>query len=277
MPQLQRFLEFEEFVKVNSDFAESNPMLYYFLIKTVNRITAGKEKVHKLFNIYNGNNRIVVLFTTDVCLIYEDRFDEEMISLLSEEIEFSKIIRYQFAGSKKTIDALFALHQKKYVIQKHRIIYRCAAVLQDFEYAPGSLQMGDRNRIEELTALSEGFAKEYYGDTKEPENMRHKIISGIMDDTIYQWVDDGRVCSMAQSLNEDYDFPVIGHFYTLTVSRNKGYGASIVHALTKGLLEAGNTHVMLSTNALTPASNRVFEKVGYVNVGEYLLAFKEKD
>jgi predicted GNAT family acetyltransferase len=81
---------------------------------------------------------------------------------------------------------------------------------------------------------------------------------------------------MAQSLNEDYDFPVIGHFYTHPELRNKGYGSSIVHALTKGLLGAGNPFVMLSTNAMTPSSNRVFEKVGYSKVGEYLLAYKEK-
>ena len=118
--------------------------------------------------------------------------------------------------------------------------------------------MGDINRIEELTTLSEGFANEYYEDIKEPENMRQKIISGIMNDSIYQWVDSGRVCSMAQPLNEDYDFPVIGHFYTHPAVRNRGYGTSIVHALTKGLLLVGHSHVMLSTNALTPSSNRVF-------------------
>jgi predicted GNAT family acetyltransferase len=127
-----------------------------------------------------------------------------------------------------------------------------------------------------LTALSGGFAKEYYGDAKEPESMDRIVMSGILGDSIYQWVDNGMVCSMAQSMNEEYEFPVIGHFYTHPALRNKGYGASIVHALTKGLLGVGHQYVMLSTNALTQSSNRVFEKVGYTNVGEYLLIYKEK-
>jgi hypothetical protein len=277
MPQIKRFSGFNEYVSYNSDFVESSPMLYFFLIETINRVLRGEEKVHTFFNIVNKNNNcIIVLLTTEVCLIYDDQFNNDMIPLLSEELEFSKFKRYRFAGCKKTIDALFKLNQTEYELQKHRIIYKCSAVSLDYKYAPGSMQMGDINRIEELTTLSEGFAKEYFGDTKDPENMRVKIMSGILDDSIYQWVDCGRACSMAQSLNEDYDFPVIGHFYTYPSLRNKGYGTSIIHALTKGLLEAGNPFVMLSTNALTPSSNRVFEKVGYTNVGEYLLANKAK-
>jgi hypothetical protein len=55
-------------------------------------------------------------------------------------------------------------------MQKHRIIYKCSAILPDFEYAPGNMQMGDMEKIEELTVLSEGFANEYYGDKYEAEN-----------------------------------------------------------------------------------------------------------
>jgi hypothetical protein len=176
MPQLKRFSGFEEFVRFNSDFAESNPMLYFFLIKIINRVLEGEVKVHKFFNVINGDNRIAVLLTTDVCLIYDNRFDADMIPLLSEELEFPKFIRYQFAGSKKTIDALFELHQAEYEMQKHRVIYKCSAVSPDFKNAPGNMQMGDINRVEELTALSEGFAKEYFGDTKEPQSTSQVII-----------------------------------------------------------------------------------------------------
>lgn len=276
MTQIKRFSGFKEFVRFNNEFIESNPMLYFFLIETINRVLDGEEKVHKFFNILNGNNRIVVLLTTEVCLVYDDRFDEEMTPFLSEELEFAKFIRYQFAGCKKIVDALFQVNQARYDMQKHRIIYKCSAVSQDFGYAPGGLQMVDINRIEELTALSEGFAKEYYGDAKERESKERIVMSGILGDSIYQWVDNGMVCSMAQSMNEEYEFPVIGHFYTHLALRNKGCGASIVHALTKELLGVGHQYVMLSTNALTASSNRVFEKVGYTNVGEYLLAYKEK-
>lgn len=83
MPQLTRFSGFREFVRFNNDFAESNPMLFFFHIKTINRVLEGDETVHKFFSVFNGDNRIVVLLTTEVCLVYDDRFDEETIPLLS--------------------------------------------------------------------------------------------------------------------------------------------------------------------------------------------------
>ena len=76
MPQIKRFSGFKEFVSFNNEFIESNPMLYFFLIETINRVLDGEEKVHRFFNILNGNNRIVVLLTTEVCLVYKDLFNE---------------------------------------------------------------------------------------------------------------------------------------------------------------------------------------------------------
>ena len=117
MPQIKRFSGFKEFVRFNSEFLDSNPMLCFFLIETINRVLDGEEKVHKFFNILNGNNRKVVLLTTEVCLVYDDRFDKEIIPLLSEELEFAKFILYQFSGCKKTIDALFQVNQARYDMQ----------------------------------------------------------------------------------------------------------------------------------------------------------------
>ncbi len=274
MGEVIKYSDFRNFIKEAEAFIETNPMLYYFLKETLARIIKGKEKVHKFFKITGDDNLIMALLTTEVCLIYDDKFNKDYIPLLSRELEFDKFIRYQFAGSKATIDALFRLHGKDYELQKHRVIYKCTAVANNFIPSPGQMQMGDIRRLNELAVLSSGFSRDYYGERDSIEEGINRIIVGIQSDSIYQWVDNGRVCSIAQSLNEDYDFPVIGHFYTHPTYRNKGYGASITYELTKGLLGVGHEFIMLSTNAFTPSSNRVFEKVGYLNVGEYLLAYK---
>lgn len=257
---------------------ESNPLQYYFLREVFGKVVKKEQEVIKVFNVSNGINKIVVLFTNDVCVIYDDNYDETLIPLLSKELEFEKFNSYQFAGSKQTIDKLFELNNAKYLTQKHRITYKCSKVIDSITLAPGSIEMGNISRFEELVSLSIGFAKEYYGVENSVDEAASFIISGMQQNSIYQWVNNDRVCAMAQNMYGDYDFPVIGHFYTNPQERNKGYGTSIIHALTKGLLEEGrNEFVMLQTNALTPQPNRVFEKVGYYNVGEYLKAYKYKD
>lgn len=277
MEQVTKFLRYIDFIDANNDLIQSNPMQYFFLRDMFNKVVKKEQKLVKLFNVSNGINKIIVLFTAEVCLIYDDNYDESLIPLLSTELEFEKFNRFQFAGSKRTIDKLFELNNARYVMQKHRVTYKCSAVCNPFTPAPGRMEMGDINRLDELVSLSRGFAKDYYGEDKNFDDAAALIINGIQEDSIYQWVDNGTVRAMAQSLYGEYDFPVIGHFYTNPASRNKGYGASIVHGLTKGLLqEGGHEYVMLQTNALTPQSNRVFEKVGYQNVGEYLLAYKEE-
>jgi hypothetical protein len=71
---------------------------------------------------------------------------KEFVRFNNEFIESNPML--YFSGCKKTIDALFQMNQARYDMQKHRIIYKCSAVSQDFGYAPGGLQMGDINRIE---------------------------------------------------------------------------------------------------------------------------------
>jgi hypothetical protein len=277
MEQVTNFLRYIDFTDANNALIESNPLQYFFLREMFEKVVKREQELIKLFNISNGSNKIIVLFTMQVCLIYDDGYDETLIPLLSKELEFEKFKRFQFAGSKRTIDKLFELNNASYEMQKHRVTYKCSAVSDPFTPAPGRMEMGNINRLDELVSLSRGFAKAYYGENKSFNDAAAIILSGIQKDSIYQWVDNGRVCAVAQSMHEEYDFPVIGHFYTNPLDRNKGYGTSIIHGLTNGLLkDGGHQFVMLQTNALTPQSNRIFEKVGYQNIGEYLLAYKSK-
>jgi predicted GNAT family acetyltransferase len=75
---------------------------------------------------------------------------------------------------------------------------------------------------------------------------------------------------------EEYDFPVIGHFYTDPELQGKGYGSSLIHRITKGLLDAGHPFCMLVADALNPASNKAFLKAGYLPKGEYMRIYKPR-
>jgi RimJ/RimL family protein N-acetyltransferase len=280
MAELKKYNDFSEYAKFNADFIASNPMLYYHLQNTIKRTFKGKghdPKLYKFFNVIGDDCFVVVLLVEGECLIYADNATDEVVDKLSEGLEFHIFKRYQFFGTKQIIDALFHKHKVEYDEQKHRIIYQCKDVSSDFTYSPGQMSMADPLRITELTSFNVGFAKDYYGDTQEFSKAVQIIASGIEKDNLYQWKLGNQICAIAQAIHGDeYDFPVIGHVYTNPDHRNKGYAASIVHRLTKGLLDAGNEKCMLSTSAYTPASNKAFLRAGYTQTGEYVLRYKTR-
>ncbi len=279
MTEIRKFDDFRDYVKFNQEFIDSNPMLYYHLEHTIKRVFKGKGRdpqLYKFFNVTGDNCFVAVLLIDNECLIYADNTNEEVVDKLSEGLEFHLFKRYQFFGTKQIIDALFQKHGVEYDEQKHRMIYECKSVSQDFRYSPGFMSMADEQRLFELASFNVAFTKDYYGDTQDIDKAVQLIASGISNDNLYQWNFESNICAIAQAIHNEYDFPVIGHLFTNPTYRGKGYAASIVHGLTKGLLEAGHEKCMLSTNAYTPASNKAFVKAGYILTGEYVVRYKKK-
>ena len=279
MAEIIRFDDFREYYKFNQEFIDSNPMLYYHLENTIKRVFKGKGRepqLYKFFNVTDNDCFVSVLLIDNECLIYANNTNDEVVEKVSEGLEFHLFKRYQFFGTKQIIDSLFQKYQVDYDEQKHRKIYECKIVTPDFEYSPGKMSMADEQRIFELASFNVAFTKEYYGDTQDLDKAIQLIAGGISNDNLYQWNLDNNICAMAQAIHGDYDFPVIGHVFTNPNFRGKGYAASIVHRLTKGLLDAGNEKCMLSTNAYTAASNKAFEKAGYLLTGEYVVRYKKK-
>ena len=148
--------------------------------------------------------------------------------------------------------------------------------LSDFsKYAPGNLQMADPTRIKELANLSRAFVKDWDGKIVSLEQQKRQVAAWIEQNNFYQWVYNTNIVALAQVMYEEYDFPVIGHIYTNPAFRKQGFATSIVHRVTKGLLNGGHEFVMLSADTNNPASNKAFKNVGYYSTGEYIRAYKE--
>jgi hypothetical protein len=101
MIQVINFNKFGEYVDFNEDFITSNPLLYYFLIESIKRVYKGEVPVYKFFNVVTDDEKhLIALMVEDVCLLYANDYNQEMILKLSEELEFYKFKRYNFAGTK---------------------------------------------------------------------------------------------------------------------------------------------------------------------------------
>lgn len=252
-------------------------MKNHFLIHMSEEIFSRRINFYKAFNVIDANagHRITVMHVENFILLYSDGHSPEMIPLVSTGLEYEKFKRQMVAGSKQLILDLFATNNAEYEVHKDRNIYRCDQAIPGFVYAAGELQMGHLDDLDEITRMSEAFSLEY-DQPGEVTDMASAMLQGILQSNIYVWVSEAKICSILQVIYEDHDFPVIGNFFTNPEMRGNGYGASLVHRVTKGLLDAGHEYCMLSTDAKTPTSNRVFEKAGYKKSGDYFLVYKTK-
>jgi predicted GNAT family acetyltransferase len=277
MAELIQFDRLQNFYDYNKAFLFENKLLNYWLIKSIFKVDEEKTRIIRALSVIGTDGKQIVAMLTEVeCLVYGNTACLGMIELLSDGLEFHKINWYHFAGSKIVIDALFERHGVKSSVQKHRVIYRCQKVNDQFSYAPGELQMASMHDFSELVKMSVKFTKDFDGADSTHEQMAATVIKCIETNSLYQWVCNNRICSIVQGEREEYDFPVIRHFYTDTAFRGKGFGASIVHRVTKGLLDVGFEYCMLTADAKNPISNKVFQKVGYESTGEYIRTIKEK-
>jgi predicted GNAT family acetyltransferase len=84
----------------------------------------------------------------------------------------------------------------------------------------------------------------------------------------YLWVDEYPV-SLASKTREVSDCAIIAQVYTPPNLRGKGYSTACVAALSQKLLDDGYKYCALYADCANPASNRVYQKIGYKEVFWY--------
>ena len=81
------------------------------------------------------------------------------------------------------------------------------------------------------------------------------------------WVDDGRPVSLTGWSPATPNGARIGPVYTPPACRGRGYASSLVAATTQRLLDEGRRHCFLYTDLDNPTSNRIYQAIGYEQVG----------
>ena len=84
----------------------------------------------------------------------------------------------------------------------------------------------------------------------------------------FVWFDKTPV-STATFVRENFDGATISKVYTPPFYRNKNYSTSLMAQLSQNLLDRGYKYCCLFADADYPASNKVYQKIGYRNVCLY--------
>lgn len=134
---------------------------------------------------------------------------------------------------------------------------------------PGAARAATDEDIPLLVDWFTEFGQEALGSIHvvTPDDVRRRL-SGR---TMLLWEDDGRPVAMAGHASimtsPVGDVGRIGPVYTARSARGHGYGAAVTSAMIDHLHTHGCSVVMLYTDAAYPTSNRVYQRLGFREIG----------
>jgi len=105
---------------------------------------------------------------------------------------------------------------------------------------------------------------------QQTEQQAPETVEGLMmDERLYVWEHEGLRLIAAWSGPTTHGVR-IGVVYTPTEFRGKGYASACVAALSQAMLNSGRKFCCLFTDLSNPVSNRVYQRIGYVPVCDFV-------
>ncbi len=225
--------------------------------------------------VYDGGEPVVVAIRTNPfpLLLFEadnirrdDAVELLARSLTAENAGFSEVL------GEPALAASFArmygeITGKRYEHSETLILYVTDRA-PDPQPASGHLRPASERDYYYLPYWCADFAPACRIGSYDLEAATNKMKKQIQNGHLYVW-EDGIPVSMAATVREVTGCKILGQVYTPPELRGRGYAAACVGALTRLLLERGDTHVALYADAANPCSNAVYRKLGYKEVFRY--------
>lgn len=276
MTEIKYFSNTKEFQDCNEKIIQDN---YFVLYSPIAMMFNRDVEVLQLYNLADtdGSNAYC-LWMSGNYYIHSFKWNDNILDALSKTIEFNKYRRFTFTGQRDLLLKLLDRNKVVYKILKDRLIYECRQT-SNLTNLPGQLQLATQADTDELSQMSYQYHLDEYAENtqRDLEYMSDIVRSGIEHKNIYKLVSNGKICSMAQVISQEEDFPLIGQLYTKNESRNKGFATSILFHLTNFLLHnSGHEKCGLLSDTKNISSNAVFRKVGYQAIYKQISVYKEE-
>lgn len=155
------------------------------------------------------------------------------------------------------------------ILLKRLRVFEARSVV-DVPLAPGRLRLADMEDLPLMAKWIAGFSREAIGRESDPGKAERNAERYIAERNLYVWDHEGPV-SIARESRSMKNGTVISLVYTPPESRNRGYATSCVYGLTKKLLAGRYKFCSLFTDLANPASNHIYQKIGYVPLGDTLV------
>lgn len=274
MPKTIHFNYFEEFINHNRDFVNGNPITNVFLIRNFGIAYSNPQIIIDFFNIEEQDERIVVLFIQNICLIYGNLTTKVSIELLSKELYFEKFKNYTFAGNRNIIHQLLDFNKSDYEEIKYLCTYKCIDT-NEISIDGNTITKAKIENFEEVKNIHTEFSNEFYaGFHNVPEISDENLKNDLNSGHFFVIKNETEIMSIA-CYRKEFEFPELNFVFTKNEYRGHGYAKNLTYYITNYLLENKNEFVMLYTKGDNLNARKCFEDVGYKLTDEYTMTFKK--
>jgi predicted GNAT family acetyltransferase len=278
MAEIKRFPSPKEFLEHNEKTLGLKYFEHYHLHHLFGNVRKGNEKLNDGYNIIDedGTN-VMVVYAEEIIFIYADKWNEVILELLQKEISQAADKTFLIRGQKQIILQLLEKLKFEYEIKNDRIIYECESVNPLMKQEKGKFGITDFDDMATILKMSvDYYVEEFEGKGQQShESVKASGYQGVKDSSIFKWTHNGRIVSMARKMGDNSMKPFIGGLFTKVNERNKGYAYFLLSKLTSHLLSRGADKCGLLTEATKIATNKIFEKVGYKKVYEWINILKK--
>jgi predicted GNAT family acetyltransferase len=147
-------------------------------------------------------------------------------------------------------------------------IYRADSVQAPAD-VPGAVRPAAESDVSLLTGWVSEFLAELHHSERHPDPQA-LLRSRMEGNRLRLWEADGRPVAMASTSPPVDGVSRVSLVYTPPAERGHGYAAAVTAAVTQQELDAGARACMLYTERANATANRVYQRIGYVDLGDHI-------
>ena len=266
----QRYENVEAFANRVTPFLEENEDKFSLFLGVLERIKAGAYE-NPYMAIIEENGQLLAIFQmtpphplniifvdehqistcTDLCiteLINHSVPVESIISVKEWAFQFAQKWQEKTGG--------------KYSMMMDQGLYRLDQVEQSLESSPGTWRYATANDALLLEKWYSQFEQDTGLPKTAPVEVKKRVKTMLDGKEVFLWEDQGEVVSMMKKARPTTNGITVSLVFTPAEKRRKGYGRTMVAAVSKELLKEFKFCV-LYTDMMNPTSNKIYQEIGY--------------
>lgn len=227
---------------------------------------------YRFLNVLSENKLVISAISTPLKIILAstEEIEEEGIKLLTGHIAAYWYKQKGIVGPLAGVE-LFTKFFHKNINQQARLRLYGLSAFKQILTVQGKFIPATEAYRQQLVEWSVQFYNEIRSLPQKKEDAVQKIVNTLIETaSLFCWVKDEKIVSMAAIVRRTDHIAIIGMVYTPQEERGNGYALNCVKKLSEYIFRQGYTSCGLFTDKDYPISNKIYQKIGYEPVCDFL-------